>query len=335
MITIAGGGLAGLSLGIALRRRGIPVTLHEAGSYPRHRVCGEFVSGVSSSTLAALGISSAFAGAFRPETTLWRHRGQVILVRRLPRAALGISRYVLDDRLRTLFSGLGGVLEANSRLSPSNAEGLVWCAGRTPGPGSWIGLKCHVRGLRLEADLEMHLGDNGYIGLAGIEDGTVNVCGLFRLRPGLSGKGTSRLGAYLEDGGLGDLWRRIRAGRSDEDSFLGVAGFRLGWQESRNTGASVGDAAAMIPPFTGNGMSMAFESAETAVVPLVDWSEGRAGWERTVFRLRNRCRSRFAARMFLARAAHPFLTTRSGQAFLAAVSRSGFLPFNLCFGALR
>jgi 2-polyprenyl-6-methoxyphenol hydroxylase-like FAD-dependent oxidoreductase len=44
-ITIVGGGLAGLTLGIALRKREIPVTVFETGNYPRHRVCGEFISG--------------------------------------------------------------------------------------------------------------------------------------------------------------------------------------------------------------------------------------------------------------------------------------------------
>ena len=44
-ITIIGGGLAGLSLGIGLRQNGVPVTIIEAGQYPRHRVCGEFISG--------------------------------------------------------------------------------------------------------------------------------------------------------------------------------------------------------------------------------------------------------------------------------------------------
>ena len=39
-IRIAGGGLAGLSLGIALRLRQVPVVVHEALHYPRHRVCG-------------------------------------------------------------------------------------------------------------------------------------------------------------------------------------------------------------------------------------------------------------------------------------------------------
>jgi 2-polyprenyl-6-methoxyphenol hydroxylase-like FAD-dependent oxidoreductase len=44
-ITIVGGGLAGLTLGIGLRRRGVPAALWEAGHYPRHRVCGEFICG--------------------------------------------------------------------------------------------------------------------------------------------------------------------------------------------------------------------------------------------------------------------------------------------------
>ena len=55
-ITIVGGGLAGLTLGIGLRQRGVPATLWEAGHYPRHRVCGEFISGRGQETLARLGL---------------------------------------------------------------------------------------------------------------------------------------------------------------------------------------------------------------------------------------------------------------------------------------
>ena len=56
LIEIIGGGLAGLSLGIALRRAGVPVALHEAGAYPRHRVCGEFIAGLEGSTIERLGL---------------------------------------------------------------------------------------------------------------------------------------------------------------------------------------------------------------------------------------------------------------------------------------
>ena len=53
-ITIVGGGLAGLTLGIALRQQQVPVTVWEAGRYPRHRVCGEFISGSGQATRARL-----------------------------------------------------------------------------------------------------------------------------------------------------------------------------------------------------------------------------------------------------------------------------------------
>ncbi len=57
-VTIVGGGLAGLTLGIALRQHNVPVQLHESGHYPRHRVCGEFISGHGQASLERLGLRS-------------------------------------------------------------------------------------------------------------------------------------------------------------------------------------------------------------------------------------------------------------------------------------
>ena len=62
-ITIIGGGLAGLTLGIGLRQLGVPVTIWEAGRYPRHRVCGEFISGRGLETLLRLGLRELLARA--------------------------------------------------------------------------------------------------------------------------------------------------------------------------------------------------------------------------------------------------------------------------------
>ena len=62
-ITIVGGGLAGLTLGVALRQRDVPVTLYEAGSYPRHRVCGEFICGRGIDVLHTLGLYPKFVAA--------------------------------------------------------------------------------------------------------------------------------------------------------------------------------------------------------------------------------------------------------------------------------
>jgi flavin-dependent dehydrogenase len=334
VITIAGGGLTGLSLGIALRKRGNPVILHEAGVYPRHRVCGEFISGVSHATFDLLGIADLFQDAKRHLSTAWFFRERKIFAAELP-AGLGISRFTLDQRLCARFQEVGGAVSERSRLKPNSEEGVVWCAGRMPAKGRWIGLKCHISGLDPGADLEMYLASNGYVGLAKVEGGKINVCGLFRLAPELSGKGAQTLEHYLRAGGLEALAARIFSAQIDEESFLGVAGFRLGPQPKCDGIAALGDAWGMIPPFTGNGMSMAFESAAIAAEPFHAWQTGRETWARTLRRIRQDLARRFASRMFWARAMHPFLTTDAGQAFFTIVSRSGLLPFKSCFRALR
>ena len=334
MITIVGGGLTGLSLGIALRRREIPVALHEAGSYPRHRVCGEFISGVSKDTVDSLGIGGLLADAKRHRSTAWFRRARRVFSAQLP-GGLGISRYTLDERLSRSFRELGGLLRERSRLKPKSGEGLVWCGGRMPAKGRWIGLKCHVLGLELQADLEMHLASNGYVGLAKVEQDKINVCGLFRLDSSLSGKGIQTLERYLRAGGLDVLAARIFAARVNAESFLGVAGFQLGRQRHTDGIAPLGDAWAMIPPFTGNGMSMAFESAELAAEPLQEWQRGREMWSETLARISRKLKRRFARRMFWGRAMHPFLTTNAGQALFTLVSRLGILPFQSCYHALR
>ena len=335
VVAIGGGGLAGLSLGIALRQTRTPVILHEAGMYPRHRVCGEFISGVSPAVLEALGIADLVQDAKRHFASLWYFRERKVFGAPLP-SALGISRFTLDDRLAGRFRELGGILKEGSRIKEKSGPGIVWCGGRIPTRGRWLGLKCHVSGLNLNADLEMHLGANGYIGLAKIPDGKVNVCGLFRCEPELAGKGIQTLERYLHAGGLEGIAGRISSAQVDEGSFLGVAGFCLGRQSTNDDSIlALGDAWGMIPPFTGNGMSMAFESAAIALEPLRSWQRGRETWEQAVARIQGRLAQRFGRRMFWARIMHPFLTTAAGQAFFTFVSWSGLLPFKACFHAVR
>src|SRR5580693_8216081 len=69
-ITIVGGGLAGLALGIGLRQRDVPATIWEAGHYPRHRVCGEFISGHGQAVLVPWGkVGSRCQEASGPTTS--------------------------------------------------------------------------------------------------------------------------------------------------------------------------------------------------------------------------------------------------------------------------
>jgi menaquinone-9 beta-reductase len=120
-ITIAGGGLAGLSLASALRLQSVPVTVLEAGSYPRHRVCGEFISGVTAETLAALGIDSLFHDAHHHRSLAWHHGGRLIHQDFFREPALGISRYLLDERLRQHVEALGANLQTGVRQNHATA----------------------------------------------------------------------------------------------------------------------------------------------------------------------------------------------------------------------
>lgn len=141
-VQIAGAGLAGLSLGIALRKRGVEVEICEASRFPRHRVCGEFLSGVSEETLQNLGVAESLVDAESLSSTSWYDPKGRILEAELPMPARGISRCRLDERLAQVFRELGGVLKEQERLPASvlSEEGVVRATGRVLEKESeWLG----------------------------------------------------------------------------------------------------------------------------------------------------------------------------------------------------
>jgi hypothetical protein len=185
-IQIVGGGLAGLTLGIALRKKEIPVAIFEAGNYPRHRVCGEFVSGRGLEILNALGLKEKFlaAGAIEARSSIFFSGKSELPVRQLPSPALCLSRFVMDKLLADEFQNLGGELRAGARWQADFGESIVRASGRKLQPVAngwrWFGLKAHARNVFPAADLEMHVFKNGYVGICKLAGGEVNVCGLFR-----------------------------------------------------------------------------------------------------------------------------------------------------------
>jgi len=186
-ITIVGGGLAGLTLGIGLRQRGVPATVWEAARYPRHRVCGEFISGRGLETLARLDLEQLIlgAGATRARTAAFFSRRTASRPQTLPRPALCVSRFILDNMLAGEFRRLGGELRAGERWRGTfSGAGVVRATGRSAQPTEngwrWFGLKAHASQVSLTVDLEMHVAPDGYVGLCWLAGDEVNVCGLFR-----------------------------------------------------------------------------------------------------------------------------------------------------------
>src|SRR5580704_10040607 len=325
-IEIIGGGLSGLALGAALRRADVPVTIFEAGDYPRHRVCGEFITGLGEKTMARLGLAPFLADAMRHHRVAWCLRGAPTRLQTLPSPALGVSRHALDARLAEEFVRLGGDLRTHTRVAgEATPPGRVFATGRRRGRPAWLGLKFHVRGLALAADLELHLGRRAYVGLSPVEDGAVNVCGLFHLREEVRGERAALLLAHLRNAGLDALAGRLECAEIDEPSFTAVAGLSFDRSPPATDRLVLGDAFAMIPPFTGNGMAMAFQSAELALDPLLGYARGEAGWPAAGRAVHTRLHRRFRLRLASANALHAFLFSPRSQRWLFALNRARLL----------
>ena len=289
-IHIVGGGIAGLSLALALRRADVPVVISEAGSYPRHRVCGEFMTGDGVTILREWGVLRSFesAGARWASEASFHDERECLGVLELPTPAVCLSRYVMDAVLAERIQELGAELRVNERAAVPDREGVVRATGHRPKAVDdgvrWVGLKAHATEVELGNDLEMHFTGAGYVGLCAVEDGCVNVCGLFRSTAPLSGvRGQWREWLSGEEGS--PLRHRLNGARWEEASFCTVAGMALTPPTAENTDFSVGDSFGMIAPVTGNGMSMAVEAAAAAAGPLVAWSRGEAGWTEARARL--------------------------------------------------
>jgi hypothetical protein len=297
------------------------VTIHEAGGYPRHRVCGEFISGVEDEVLEYLTIARHLSDGRRLEDARWFDAAGGLGSMRVP--AIGLSRWTLDQRLAGDFLEAGGELRTGSRIQPG--AGIVWASGRKRRRTKWVGLKAHVRGFCMDGDLEMHAGACGYAGVSRIEGGQVNVCGLFRAEGLRGGRGSAMLVSTLARSGLGRLAERLAGADVDPGSFCAVAGFGPGVNASGDF--AIGDAAQMIPPFTGNGMSMAFESAAIAVEPLVEFAAGRMTWTDARRQTDARQKRRFRRRMTVACGAHGLLTTRIGVMAWGVLARRRMVPY--------
>jgi hypothetical protein len=274
----------------------VPVQLWEAHDYPRHRVCGEFISGRGSQLLLKV-LPKLETKALVAQTVRFYADGQASQRLTLPVFGLSIARWDLDNQLAEAFVAAGGELMTKRRWTESFKEpGLVRATGRRIDPNvrGWTGLKAHAANIEPTADLEMHFSDEGYAGISRLPKG-MNICALvrggfptadFRKDPG------SVFGQLLNE----ESRARFASAEIDPRSCCAVAGISFGNNGARDE-CCVGDAIQMIPPFTGNGMSLAVESAFLAADPLVNYAEDALDWPEAVRQVNTRCAKAFRPRL--------------------------------------
>jgi flavin-dependent dehydrogenase len=169
----------------------------------------------------------------------------------------------------------------------------------------------------------MHFVPGGYVGLCRLSGEEVNVCGLFRMKsksPDLS----SEWAKWLRGPEGSILFSRLSHAEFAEDSCCATAGFSLRPRSASEVAeVRIGDSLTMIPPLTGNGMSMAFESAEIALDPMAQFSQGSIEWMEAKRRIAQGCDQRFVRRLRWAAKLHPYLfhpIPQSSLLFLVARS---------------
>ncbi len=337
-VEIIGGGLAGLGLALGLRRVGVPVVLIEAGEYPRHRVCGEFITSLDPLTIDALGLEPLLKDSLNAGSVTWFKGPERKLSQRLPKPARCLSRFHMDESMARALVEQGGELKLRQRTPTVPAEGRVLTTGRRPATRSpYLGIKTHFTHLKLQDDLELHLGDHAYVGLTQVENGRVNVCGLFRRdsADAIKVSKQSILDTQLRTSGLDHLANRLTDAQLDPASLCTVAGLDYETIPQRDEGLQLGDQFGLIPPFTGNGMTVALQSARLAVAPLRRWSCGVIDWTAATTEIHQSLHRELAPRIRRARRLHPWLLTPRRQRWLIAIASRRLLPTRVLYNLLH
>lgn len=186
-IDVIGGGPAGAMAAIAARQTGADVRVFEKSAFPRHKVCGEFLSPGIVALLQGAGCEDEFL-ALRPALirTMELHFGPRVVRHTLPQAAYGLSRFALDRLLldRAVTLGAEVVREtwtSRAPLGPDRTQrSLVLANGRTAQDRTGerlFGFKAHYRGSG-DDTVALFFFDGCYVGVSAVEGGEINVCGL-------------------------------------------------------------------------------------------------------------------------------------------------------------
>jgi len=115
-----------------------------------------------------------------------------------------------------------------------------------------------------------------------------------------------------------------------------VAGLAFGAVEDGDERQlQIGDAYALIPPFTGDGMAMAFEGAAAVINPIIGYISGETSWNDASRQARRDLRKRFKRRLAAASGIHSFLYEPTQQACFRVASSAHLLPFRPLFNLLH
>ena len=325
-VTVVGGGLAGLTSALHLSKKGMKVLLIEQHAYPKHKVCGEYISNEVLPYLESLGFDPFKFGAKRITDFILSTPGSRAISAKLPLGGFGISRFCIDAELAKAAQSHGteivhdtvtDLLIENDSFIVNTKDGkkftsnlLIGSFGKrsnidvkmnrtfVKNPSPFVGIKAHYRGDFPEEAVGLHNFEGGYCGISKVENDHINVCYIADFK------------SFKEFKNINDFQVKVLS----KNKYLKKVfdDFELVFEKPLSIGQvsfaaknpveehiiMCGDIAGMIHPLAGNGMSMAIRAAQIASREILKFSSGeiktRTGLEQSYTKLWNKA---FASRL--------------------------------------
>lgn len=300
-VAIIGGGLAGLNLSIQLARKGHSVVLFEKETYPFHKVCGEYISMESWNFLTnEIGVNlKDYEVAFINKLWVTSPIGES-LKSDLDLGGFGISRFKLDFLLRDLAISVGVSVMENCKAEDVAFKNNCFTIKTNKGvfnaticAGSWgkrsnfdvkwkrafisktssrlnnyVGIKYHVKMNFPDDVIALHNFKDGYCGMSKIEDDKYCVCYLTKAS-NIKNAGSIKKAeeeVLYQNPHLKKVFENME---HCYDAPLSISQISFSKKNAvENNVLMIGDAAGMITPLCGNGMSMAMHGSKLAATQI-------------------------------------------------------------------
>ena len=291
-VIIIGGGLAGLCNAIHLSKEGMKVLLIEKNEYPKHKVCGEYISNEVLPYLKFLEINPFDFGAVKiTNFELSTTKNQVISAK-LPLGGFGISRYQFDFILSEKAKSKGVLLLQDSVIDLAfennrftvhtkqnnsfHSKIVIGAFGKRSlldvkmerdfikKKSPYLGVKIHVKGDFLENLVALHNFTGGYCGVSKVENNTINLCYITNFSSFKKYKNISDFQEQVvfKNHFLKEIFNNTTP-LFEKPLSISQISFETKKPVEKHM-IMCGDSAGMIHPLCGNGMSMAIQSAQIA-----------------------------------------------------------------------
>ncbi|MBP1222370.1 NAD(P)/FAD-dependent oxidoreductase [Flavobacterium sp. 1355] len=297
-VLIIGGGLAGLTAAIHLSQNNLKVTLIEKSEFPKHKVCGEYISNEILPYLKWLGADVSELHPTNISKFEFTANSGKAATATLPLGGFGISRYSLDNFLYqkavsnnctilkdnvtdvTFIKDIFTVTTANQILKAkivlgafgkrSNVDQVLnrnFFNKKSP----WLAVKAHYQG-NFDNDLvALHNFNGGYCGVSKVENNIINICYL-------ADYATFKQYKNIEDYQQNVLYKNKHLKAVFENSALlfdkPLTISQISFEKKQpveNHILMIGDTAGLIHPLCGNGMAMAIHSAKIASELILEY----------------------------------------------------------------